>query len=187
MQLEATDAGAELAELHSAGGPQGEQSRGGNGAADCDSNIVVQHNIYLLGGEEVDPDSPTGSRTVNRVTRFDCERQRWSGGPSMLLARRWAGALTVDNTVYVIGGIGGKGGTYEKRLDSVESLELAEEGGGAGRRWRQLAPMSTPRSSHTCEVMGGLIYVVGGGDGKDWLCSAEVSSLHWLGLFKFNI
>ena len=87
----------------------------------------------------------------------------------------------------VIGGIGGKGGTYEKRLDSVESLELAEEGGGAGRRWRQLAPMSTPRSSHTCEVMGGLIYVVGGGDGKDWLCSAEVSSLHWLGLFKFNI
>lgn len=150
-------------------------------------NIVVQHNIYLLGGEEVDPDSPTGSRTVNRVTRFDCERQRWSGGPSMLLARRWAGALTVDNTVYVIGGIGGKGGTYEKRLDSVESLELAEEGGGAGRRWRQLAPMSTPRSSHTCEVMGGLIYVVGGGDGKDWLCSAEVSSLHWLALLKFYI
>jgi hypothetical protein len=23
--------------------------------------------------------------------------------------------------------------------------------------------------------MDGLIYVVGGGDGKDWLCSAEVS------------
>ena len=39
----------------------------------------------------------------------------------MLLARRWAGALVVENTVYVIGGIGGKGGTYEKRLDSVES------------------------------------------------------------------
>ena len=89
----------------------------------------------------------------------------------MLLARRWAGALVVENTVYVIGGIGGKGGTYEKRLDSVESLELTEDG---GKRWRQLSPMSTPRSSHTCEVMDGLIYVVGGGDGKDWLCSAEV-------------
>ena len=34
--------------------------------------------------------------------------------------------------------------------------------------------MSTPRSSHTCEVMDGLIYVVGGGDGADWLSSAEV-------------
>ena len=106
-----------------------------------------------------------------RVTRYDCERQRWSGGPSMLLARRWAGALVVEDTVFVIGGIGGKGGTYEKRLDSVESLELTEDG---AKRWRQLAPMSTPRSSHTCEVMDGLIYVVGGGDGKDWLCSAEV-------------
>ena len=89
----------------------------------------------------------------------------------MLLARRWAGALVVEDTVFVIGGIGGKGGTYEKRLDSVESLELTEDG---AKRWRQLAPMSTPRSSHTCEVMDGLIYVVGGGDGKDWLCSAEV-------------
>ena len=89
----------------------------------------------------------------------------------MLLARRWAGALVVEDTVFVIGGIGGKGGTYEKRLDSVESLELTEDG---AKRWRQLSPMSTPRSSHTCEVMDGLIYVVGGGDGKDWLCSAEV-------------
>lgn len=77
----------------------------------------------------------------------------------------------LDNSVFVIGGIGGKGGTYEKRLDSVECLELTEDG---GKRWRQLANMSTPRSSHTCELMDGLIYVVGGGDGKDWLCSAEV-------------
>ena len=51
---------------------------------------------------------------------------------------------------------------------------MNEEGGKAGR-WKPLASMSTPRSSHTCEVMDGLIYVVGGGDGKDWLCSAEVS------------
>jgi len=137
----------------------------------CTALVGHKHNIYLLGGEEVDPESPTGSRTVNRVTRYDCERQRWSGGPSMLLARRWSGALVVDNTIYCIGGIGGKGGTYEKRLDTVECLELGEEG---GKRWKQLASMSTPRSSHTCEVMDGLIYVVGGGDGKDWLCSAEV-------------
>ena len=100
----------------------------------------------------------------------------------MLLARRWAGALVVDNTVYVIGGIGGRGGTYEKRLDSVECLELTEEG---GKRWKQLAPMSTPRSSHTCEVMDGLIYVVGGGDGKDWLCSAEVNIISPSASFVF--
>ena len=88
---------------------------------------------------------------------------------SLKRSAEWRQSL--DNSVFVIGGIGGKGGTYEKRLDSVECLELTEDG---GKRWRQLANMSTPRSSHTCEVMDGQIYVVGGGDGKDWLCSAEV-------------
>ena len=29
-------------------------------------SLMLQHNIYLLGGEEVDAESPTGSRTVNR-------------------------------------------------------------------------------------------------------------------------
>ena len=28
--------------------------------------ITFQHNVYLLGGEEIDAESPTGSRTVNR-------------------------------------------------------------------------------------------------------------------------
>ena len=81
----------------------------------------------------------------------------------------------LDNVIYCIGGIGGKGGTYERRLDTVECLELDEEG---VRRWKPLANMSTPRSSHTCEVMDGLIYVVGGGDGKDWLSSAEVKHIY---------
>ena len=34
------------------------------------NKLTLQHNIYLLGGEEVDAESPTGSRTVNRVTRY---------------------------------------------------------------------------------------------------------------------
>jgi hypothetical protein len=82
----------------------------------------------------------------------------------------------LDDTIYCIGGIGGKGGTYERRLNSVECLELGGEEEGRGR-WRMLASMSTARSSHTCEVMDGLIYVVGGGDGRDWLCSAEVTKV----------
>ena len=76
----------------------------------------------------------------------------------------------MENTIYCIGGIGGKGGTYEKRLDTVggaslignskspqvECLQLGEEG---GKRWRQLASMSTPRSSHTCEVRSWNIWI----------------------------
>ena len=98
------------------------------------------------------------------------------------------------NCKYVfVGGIGGKGGTYEKRLDSMEKLKIShlEEGTSALQgissptsvamhknnktihKWVNLAPMSTSRSSHTVEYMNGKIYVVGGGDGKEWLCTAE--------------
>lgn len=39
-----------------------------------------------------------------------------------------------------------------------------------------MSSMSTARSSHTVEVLDGNIYVVGGGDGKEWLCTSEVYS-----------
>ena len=54
-------------------------------------------------GEEEDEESPTGSRTVNRVTRYDCEMQKWSSAPSMNLARRWAAGVVLDDTLYVVG------------------------------------------------------------------------------------
>ncbi|XP_059085946.1 LOW QUALITY PROTEIN: kelch-like protein diablo [Tigriopus californicus] len=41
-------------------------------------------------------------------------------------------------------------------------------------KWKMMASMSTARSSHTVEVLDGNIYVVGGGDGKEWLCTSEV-------------
>jgi len=75
----------------------------------CTAVAAHDSTLYLLGGEETDCKSPTGSRTVNRVTKFDAEKQSWSSGTSMLLARRWAGAIVVDDTLYVVGGIGGKG------------------------------------------------------------------------------
>ena len=88
--------------------------------------------------------------------------------------------LFKGDRIYCIGGIGGKGGTYEQRLASMECLDMSDKSetsstaAGGGKRWKCLASMSTPRSSHTCEIMNGLIYVVGGGDGADWLSSAEV-------------
>ena len=104
------------------------------------------------------------------------------------------------------GGIGGKGGTYEKRLDSMEKLKISNLGENNTRssnpsslgihknekvshKWVNLAPMSTSRSSHTVEYMNGKIYVVGGGDGKEWLCSAEcydIKSNKWSPIANLN-
>ena len=69
----------------------------------CTSLAAHGSRIFLIGGEEADSNSPTGSRTVNRVTRYDCERQMWTSAPSMVLARRWAASIVVNNTIYVIG------------------------------------------------------------------------------------
>ncbi len=54
--------------------------------------------------------------------------------------------------------------------DSMETLDLSDP----RARWKLGQSMSTPRSSHTVEVLDGKIYVVGGGDGKEWFCSSEV-------------
>lgn len=165
----------------------------------CTSLVSHATSVYLLGGEESDPESPTGSRTVNRVTRYDCESRKWASAPSMQLARRWAGSIVVGNKIYVIGGIGGKGGTYEKRLDSMEVLDLENvetkgdrksDKNKSGPKWKMLTPMSTPRSSHTVEVLEGMIYVVGGGDGREWLCSAEAfnpRTQKWSPIASLNI
>ena len=69
----------------------------------CAAMVAYQSNIYLLGGEETDKKSPTGSRTVNRVTRYDCEAEKWVAAQSMSLARRWAAAVVLGSTLYVIG------------------------------------------------------------------------------------
>jgi hypothetical protein len=52
----------------------------------------------------------------------------------------------------------------------VESLDLSS----TSSRWRLLPGLTTARSSHTAEALDGGIYVVGGGNGSDWLCTAEV-------------
>ena len=55
--------------------------------------------------------------------------------------------MVVENTIYCIGGIGGKGGTYEKRLDTVN------------QEWKQ----SFHRQKKRLSVTGGVLAAGGGG------------------------
>ena len=58
-------------------------------------------------------------------------------------------------------------------LETVDWKASKKERSRNGPKWKMLPSMSTPRSSHTVEILDGLIYVVGGGDGREWLCTAE--------------
>ena len=70
-------------------------------------------------------------------------------------------------STHYIGGIGGKGGTYEKRLDSMEVLDLESIDWKASKRdrikngakWKIVTPMSTPRSSHSVAAVDGRYYL----------------------------
>ena len=75
--------------------------------------------------------------------------------------------------------------------DSQSSFSMAasQKNDKMTHKWVSLAPMSTSRSSHTVEYMNGKIYVVGGGDGKEWLCSAEcydIKTNKWTPIANLN-
>jgi len=73
-------------------------------------------------------------------------------------------AAVVDDKLYVIGGAG----IDRTPLTSVEVYD------GASDSWTLVPDMSYPRQDATCAVIDGLIYVVGGFDGKESLDSVEV-------------
>ena len=73
-------------------------------------------------------------------------------------------------------------------LDSVDWKASRRDRNRGGPKWKMLTPMSTPRSSHTIEVLDGVIYVVGGGDGREWLCTAECynpKTLRWSPIARY--
>ena len=74
-------------------------------------------------------------------------------------------------------------------LDSVDWKASRRDRNRGGPKWKMLTPMSTPRSSHTVEVLDGVIYVVGGGDGREWLCTAESynpKTLRWSPIARYE-
>lgn len=78
----------------------------------------------------------------------------WTSRPPLRHARAGLGAVTVDDHILAIGGFSG-----ESIFDFVESRRLS----GAGR-WRDIAPMPTPRDNLATAVLGGRVYAMGGAD-----------------------
>ena len=68
--------------------------------------------------------------------------------------------VTVDREVFVIGGYNnGAVSTVYKLSDGV---------------WSEFSSLKTPRSSHMCSVLNGIIYVMGGSDYHNYLNSVEL-------------
>jgi N-acetylneuraminic acid mutarotase len=79
---------------------------------------------------------------------------QWTARPSLRHARGGLGVATVDRQILAIGGFDGDNPAHI--LDVVEGRQVAGSG-----RWRDLAPMSTPRTNLATAEVAGLVYAIG--------------------------
>lgn len=85
--------------------------------------------LYAIGGFG----GPNNS-SLSQVERYSIERNKWEDIGSLNVPRRAMSALSLNGSVYVLGGFDG-----EKYLSSVEKLELGQT------EWRIVSAMNHPR------------------------------------------
>lgn len=116
------------------------------------SLVSLGGHLYLLGGW----DGATMRRELWRTPLPDGENflsgEGWQSLPPMPAAYAFAGAVGLDNRIYVAGGYDG-----QRELDTVQVYRVDEE------RWEALASLSTPRGGLSLLHDGLAIFAVGGG------------------------
>ena len=111
--------------------------------------------IYAIGG--------TDGVILSTAECYDIDAQTWSTISPMSIGRRFPGAESIADRVYIIGG----NDSNNTRLRSVEMFTPSLN------QWVTVAPLLQPRSGLGTVVMSGHIYAIGGHDGKGPLNSVE--------------
>ncbi len=112
---------------------------------------AIGSEFYAIGGR-----TTGGDFTLDVVEIFDTRAGTWRSGPSMPTGRSGIAAAVVDGVLYVFGGEGNSRHPLGV-FDATEAF-FPEPG-----EWRALAPMPTPRHGIGAAVVGGTIYIPGGG------------------------
>jgi non-specific serine/threonine protein kinase len=118
--------------------------------------------IYYLGGMQYDGASPSQSQGISEVDAFDPATGRWSvepslptGGPLHHLA-----VAVIGPWLYVLGGFTGTvGGNPPGNTPNPRTYVFD------GTTWTRLSDQPLARGAATAQVLGGYIYVAGGGQG----------------------
>ncbi|XP_029345540.1 kelch-like protein 2 isoform X2 [Acyrthosiphon pisum] len=120
---------------------------------------VINDYIYAVGGSDE-------NSCVNSVEAFDCRTQTWRMISSMSIRRESVGLGVLNNLLYVVGGCNG-------RDDSIQFLKSVECYYPSIDTWKSVAEMCVPRMAAGVGVLDGILYAVGGYDGKNTHRSAE--------------
>lgn len=111
--------------------------------------VALDGKIYVIGGSTPsDPASPLNQE-------YDPATDRWRERAPLPHGLSHPGVAALNHKLYAMGGFSG-GGVHAGALD------LAFEYDPATDKWRQLAPLSSPRGSVSLAAVGGKIHAIGG-------------------------
>ena len=106
--------------------------------------------FYVMGGWD-------GEGYLDTVFYFDASTGSWTLETPMRIPRGFAGAATVEERIYLLGGYDG---VSEYALCESYAPELARAGENP---WLTHSPMKMGRAGHSVSPIEGSLYVVGGG------------------------
>jgi N-acetylneuraminic acid mutarotase len=114
------------------------------------ASSVLDGKLYVIGGQAGTPDATM----LEVVEIYDPKTDHWSAGPPLRPARRGAGAVVIDQTLYVVGGYG-RPASSNAPIDNLDAL-------GADGAWVALPSMLQPAGGAFVAAHDGTIYVAGG-------------------------
>jgi N-acetylneuraminic acid mutarotase len=131
-----------------AAGPQLATARDNPGAA------ALPGGIYVFGGRTRLASGTEVAPNLASTEVFVPGTSAWQPGPAMLTGRRAMAVGVFDNTLVATGG---------ERQASAAVWPQTEALDATTGTWRALTPLRTPRHHAAAAVVGGRLYVIGGG------------------------
>lgn len=124
---------------------------------------VIDGKIYAIGGWNVKVGDATG-KVLSSTEVYDPSTNRWTTLADMSTPRQIFQTEVIDDKIYAVGGFGpfyddnlsSSPLDYDNRLSSTEVYDPSTN------KWTMLADMSKKRSCLHTEVIGNVIYAIGG-------------------------
>lgn len=135
--------------------------------------------LYIYGGHIVPTHSYSTAAVSGRFSRMRLSDKTWEqlpGGPPL----QGLNLVAHKGKIYRVGGMQPQNKAGEP--EDIRSVASVARFDPASRRWEEIAPLQTPRSSHDVVIVDDTIVVIGGWtlrgtSGSDWATTMEVLNL----------
>jgi len=118
----------------------------------------ARRTVYIIGGYHRDKGARwSDSMTLSCVDSFETYMKMWHSGPALSLSRSGVAAVTLNGTIYAIGG----------ESDSLISDCVERFDPVISSRWQSVEPLTIPRCSAGACAVNDRLYIFGGWIGAE--------------------